>query len=133
MIQSITLLDYIISNSYTMGTSGLPDMYTRSPRAEGVYIRQITSAHGITKTYQSMCNHVWANQHNNSSMDSLYLYRDLLDCIVGLNLIIKTFFLETCRSLKSKAFAYKPEPRVWFLTDFEHGSIQAIYGNGCWL
>ena len=36
-----------------MGTSGLPDIYTRSPRAagpraEGVYIRQTTSAHGIT-------------------------------------------------------------------------------------
>ena len=42
-----------IFNSYTMGTSGLPDIYTRSPRAtgpraEGVYIRQTTSAHGIT-------------------------------------------------------------------------------------
>ena len=40
-------------NSYTMGTSGLPDIYTRSPRAagpraEGVYIRRTTSAHGIT-------------------------------------------------------------------------------------
>ena len=63
----------------------------QAQRAEGVYIRQITSAHGITNIYQSMCNHVWANQHNNSSMDSLYLYRDLLDCIVGLNLMIKTF------------------------------------------
>ena len=42
-----------IFNSYTMGTSGLTDIYTRSPRAagpraEGVYIRQTTSAHGIT-------------------------------------------------------------------------------------
>ena len=42
-----------IFNSYTMGTSGLPDIYTRSPRAagpraEGVYIRQTTSAYGIT-------------------------------------------------------------------------------------
>ena len=39
--------------SYTMGMSGLPDMYTRSPRAagpraEGVHIRQTTNAHGIT-------------------------------------------------------------------------------------
>ena len=34
--------------SYTMGTSGLPDIYTQSPRAEGVYIRRTTSAHGIT-------------------------------------------------------------------------------------
>ena len=50
------------------------------------------SAYGITNIYQSMCNHVWVNQHNNSSMDSLYLYRDLLDCIVGLNLMIKTFY-----------------------------------------
>ena len=74
-----------ICNSYTMGTRDT------GPRAEGVYIRQITSAHGITNIYQLMCNHVWANQHNNSSMDSLYLYRDLLDCIVGLNLMIKTF------------------------------------------
>ena len=42
-------------NSYTMGTSGLPDIYTRSPRAagpraEGVYIRRTMSAHGITIT-----------------------------------------------------------------------------------
>ena len=42
-----------IFNSYTMGTSGLPDIYTRSlratgPRAEGVYIRRTMSAHGIT-------------------------------------------------------------------------------------
>ena len=38
--------------SYTMGMSGLPDMYTRSmraagPRAEGVHIRQTTNTHGI--------------------------------------------------------------------------------------
>ena len=38
---------------YTMGTSGLPDIYTwnlraTGPRAEGVYIRQTMSAHGIT-------------------------------------------------------------------------------------
>ena len=38
-----------ICYSYTMGTSGLPDMYTRGgPRAEGLHIRQTTSAHGIT-------------------------------------------------------------------------------------
>ena len=40
-------------NSYTMGTSGLPDIYTQRP--EGVYIRQTTSAHGITNIYQLMC------------------------------------------------------------------------------
>ena len=42
----------LICNSYTMGTSGLPDIYTQGPRAEGVYIRQIMSAHGITNIYQ---------------------------------------------------------------------------------
>ena len=40
-------------NSYTIGTRGLPDIYTLSPQAygpqaSGVYIRQTTSAHGIT-------------------------------------------------------------------------------------
>ena len=60
--------------------------------AEAVYIRQTTSAPGIINIYQLMCNHVWVNQHNNSSMDSLYLYRDLLDCIVGFNLMIKCFY-----------------------------------------
>ena len=40
-----------------MGTSGLPDIYTRSPRAtgpraEGVYIRQITRL--ITKEHIAM-------------------------------------------------------------------------------
>ena len=27
-------------NSYNMGTSALPDMYARSPRAEAIHIRQ---------------------------------------------------------------------------------------------
>ena len=78
--------------SYTMGTSGLPDIYIPSLRDEGVYIRQATSAHGISSTniYQLMSNHVWAKL-NYSSMASLYLYMDLLDCIVGLNLMIKTY------------------------------------------
>ena len=31
-----------------MGMSGLPDMYTQSPRAEGVHTRQTMNAHGIT-------------------------------------------------------------------------------------
>ena len=39
--------------SYTMDKSGLPDIYAQSTRAAGmrtedVYIRQSTSAHGIT-------------------------------------------------------------------------------------
>ena len=37
--------------SYAMCTRGLPDVYTLSPRASGVYIRQTTRAHGITITY----------------------------------------------------------------------------------
>ena len=44
----------ILFNSYTMGTSGLPHIYTQSPRAAGpratgLYIRRTTSAHGITE------------------------------------------------------------------------------------
>ena len=38
-------------NSYTMCIRGLPDMYTLSPRASDVHIRQTTHAHGITITY----------------------------------------------------------------------------------
>ena len=34
-----------------MCTHGLPDIYTLSPRASGVYIRQTTRAHGITTKY----------------------------------------------------------------------------------
>ena len=54
--------------SYTMVTSGLPAMYTRSPRAtglraEGVRIRQTTSAHGITV----MCHSLSLRRAENSS------------------------------------------------------------------
>ena len=46
-----------LHSSYTMGTHGLPDIYTFSPRAfgpraSGVYIRQTTRAHGITIKYE---------------------------------------------------------------------------------
>ena len=34
-----------------MCTHGSPDIYTLSPRALGVYIRQTTRAHGITIKY----------------------------------------------------------------------------------
>ena len=48
-----------IFNSYTMGTSGLPDIYTQSPRAagpraEGVYIRRTTSAHAWYNYYVTL-------------------------------------------------------------------------------
>ena len=39
---------YILCISYYMGMNALPDMYARSPRAEGIHIRQSTSAHVIT-------------------------------------------------------------------------------------
>ena len=44
---------YTLFNSCNMGMSDLPDMYAQSPRAagpraEGIYIRQITSAHVTT-------------------------------------------------------------------------------------
>ena len=47
------VLHRYVFNSYTMGMSGLPDIYTRSPRAagpraEGEYISRTTSTHGIT-------------------------------------------------------------------------------------
>ena len=35
-------------NSYTMGMSGLPDIYTPEGQGLRVYIRRITSADGIT-------------------------------------------------------------------------------------
>ena len=38
-------------NSCNTGTRGLPDMYTRSPRADGVHIRQATSACVTTIMY----------------------------------------------------------------------------------
>jgi len=34
--------------SCNMGTSDLPDMYSQSPRAAGIHIRQITHAHVTT-------------------------------------------------------------------------------------
>ena len=44
-----------------MGTSGLPDICTRGPRAEGVYISQTTSTHG-TNHYVPLCtNCVWVS------------------------------------------------------------------------
>ena len=71
-----------------MGTSGLHDICTLSPQACGprasvVYIMQATRAHGITHQCVIMCGR---------TMDSLYLYRDLLDYSVGLNLMIKHIY-----------------------------------------
>ena len=50
-IHTISSYMEILHISYNMGKSGLPDIYTRSPWASGVYIRQTTHAHGITETY----------------------------------------------------------------------------------
>ena len=51
--------------SYNMGKSGLPDIYTRCPRAAGprarvynIYIRQTTSAHVITFIYHLLAGHI---------------------------------------------------------------------------
>ena len=65
-----------IHNSCTMSTNGLPDIYTQSPRlrVEDVYIRQAMNVHDISNIYNLVCNHVLANQHNHSSMASLYVY-----------------------------------------------------------
>ena len=41
----------VLHSSYTMGARGSPDIYTLSPRALGVYIRQTTRVHGITIYY----------------------------------------------------------------------------------
>ena len=35
----------VIFCSCNMGTSDLPDMYAHGPRAAGIHIKQITSAH----------------------------------------------------------------------------------------
>ena len=68
-------------NSYTMCVRDLTDIYTQSPRAagpraEGVYISQITSTHGIT----NMCHlfvhvcacaiyvHNYVARHNDKSV-----------------------------------------------------------------
>ena len=59
-----------------MGTSVLPDMYTRSPRAAGprdedVHIRQNTSAHVATIMYHFNCE--WVNICSNLR-DSHFIY-----------------------------------------------------------
>ena len=76
-----------------MDRSGLHDIYTRSqratsPMAEGVYIRQTTSAHVITTivTLPGM-NHAWASAKQldpYSEMKLQYLYFHLLYSILGL-------------------------------------------------
>ena len=48
----------IVSISYNMGMSALPNMYARSPRAEGIHIRQSTSAHVITNML-----HFWHSEN----------------------------------------------------------------------
>ena len=50
-----------------MGKSGLPDTYTRSLRAEGVYIRQTMSAHATTIMWHLVIGHKPMYVTNNSS------------------------------------------------------------------
>ena len=54
--------------------------------------------HRITNVYQLMCNHAWENRLNYNSMTSLSLYRDLLDHIVDLNLMIFKPTIKSCRA-----------------------------------
>jgi len=42
---NISPLYYIVFYSCNMATSDLPDMYAQGPRAVGIHIRQIMSAH----------------------------------------------------------------------------------------
>ena len=56
-----------------MGTSALPDMYARNPRAEDIHIRQSTIAPAITTTLK-----ICLNLDYNSS---LYILKDThCDC-----------------------------------------------------
>jgi len=52
---SLQYQDGQICNSCNMGMGDLPDMCTLSPRAEGIYIRQITNAHVTSNMY-----HLWS-------------------------------------------------------------------------
>ena len=45
------ILNQDICNSCNIGTSDLPDMYAQSLRAEGIHIRQITSAYVTTNSH----------------------------------------------------------------------------------
>ena len=45
---TVVAIKSVVCISYNMGTSALPDMYARVPRAEGIHISQSTSAHVIT-------------------------------------------------------------------------------------
>jgi len=52
-VKRLDMASDTLSNSCNMGTRDLPDMYAQSlraagPRAEGIHIRQITSAHVTT-------------------------------------------------------------------------------------
>ena len=66
-------------NSCNMGTGGLPDMYTRGPRAEGVHIRQTTSAHVTT----DMCHAINHGKHKFLTPHTIpsltYIYMDTLN------------------------------------------------------
>ena len=53
--------------SYKMGTHVLPDIYTLSPCALGVYIRQTISAHATTITRHSVIGHKPVYVTKNSS------------------------------------------------------------------
>ena len=57
-----------------MGTSALPDMYAQSPRAEGIHIRQSTSAHLQLIRYTSGT--LKSAQHLTLIFSSVYIVTD---------------------------------------------------------
>ena len=69
-----------------MGTKDFPDMCARSPRAEGIHIRQITSAHVTTNMYHFcaliMCGRVLSCSSPNAHSPDVLLYSNFqrFDC-----------------------------------------------------
>ena len=68
----------VLDNSYTMCTRGSPDIYTLSPRALGVYIRQTTRAHGITIKYTNNGKRMLCEIYNNYDMTIAMCYVHVL-------------------------------------------------------
>ena len=58
-----------------MGTSALPDMYAQGPRAEGIHIRQSTSAHVTTNMLHFQHSKICPNLM--SIFPSVYIVTDI--------------------------------------------------------
>ena len=89
----------VLHNSYTMCTRGSPDIYTLSPRASGVYIRQTTRAHGIT----IKC----AGENCNKLQDICQIHQNIILLIFepyGGGILNGGFTIQGLELLKSKAY-----------------------------